>query len=314
MNQASANASIPLMGWALLLTLSLLWGGSFFFIQVIVAELSPILLVSARVILAALTLWVYIALTRTPLPIFSKQLILAFLVMGLLNNVMPFYLLSYGQSIISSSLAAILNASTPFFALIVGHVFTNDDRISLRKMLGITTAFIGIIVIFLPALGTFAFDRTIGMLACLNAALSYGFAAIWGRRFGKMGIKPTIAAALQLTASSFILILLLGLGASFGLFQLQEYFALSPHAMISMILLAIFSTGFAYLIFFKLLSSIGGSNTALVTMLVPISAMILGSLFLSERITLLEAGGFMLVATGLAIVDGRIIRLLKKSR
>lgn len=307
------SAQIPLLGWIFLFSLSIIWGGSFFFIEVIVEEIAPLTLVALRVSIAALTLWSWIIIFGERLPKLQKPLLIAFIGMGILNNVIPFYLLTFGQSLISGSLAAILNATTPFFTLIVGHIFTKDDRISGRKLIGIFLAFAGVFFMFSPE--SFSFSvvaddhslRVLGMLSCLTAALSYGFSAVWGRRFRQMGVKPLHAATGQLTASSLIMIpLVLGISQLQGV-ELQSLSLPSLKVIIMMAALGIVCTALAYLIFFRLLALVGASNTSLVTMLVPISAMILGAIFIGERLNYQEFIGLGLVVFGLIVIDGRVL-------
>ncbi len=303
-----SQKSVSLFGWLLLGFLSFIWGGSFYFIEVVVEVLPPLYLVFYRVGFAAVTLWIVCLVYRIPIPIKNTAFWQTCLIMGILNNAIPFYLLSFGQSQISGSLAAILNATTPFFALIFGHLFTDDDRIHLGKLLGIITAFMGVILMLLPAGNALDFSRIEGMIACLGASFAYGMAAIWGRRFAKQGIKPIMAATGQLTASTFVLTLGIIIFSDGLLSLIPTLLDMTLNPLFSLLTLAVFCTAMAYLIYFKLLSLVGATNTTLVTMLVPLSAMALGAIFLNESLTLNEWLGLGLIMFGLIIVDGRLTR------
>lgn len=187
--------------WSLLVLLSILWGGSFFFAKVALAELGPFTIVFFRVALAALALNVVAAalgqsLWRAGMP--WGQL----LVMGALNNALPFSLIFWGQTTITSGLASILNATTPLFTVAVAHVLTRDERMTVRKLVGVLAGLAGVAVLIGPDLG----GSIWGQIACLAAALSYAFAGIYGRRFKALGVQPLQAAAGQLTASTILIL------------------------------------------------------------------------------------------------------------
>ena len=180
--------------WSLLLTLSLLWGGSFLFVELALRGLPPLTIVLGRVGLAALLLGGVLALRRGCDPASGDQLPRrawgAALVMGLLNNAIPFTLFVLAQGRIDSALAAIVNATTPLWTVVVAHLFTADERITPAKAIGLVFGFAGVAVMAGRAGG----GEAIAILACLGAALSYGLAAVWGRRFRRMGIPPLATA------------------------------------------------------------------------------------------------------------------------
>ena len=178
--------------WGLLLLLSVLWGGSFFFSKIAVGELPPLTVVLCRVALAALALNAVVLLGGQGVPV-DRRLCGAFFVMGLLNNVIPFSLIFWGQTQIASGLAAILNATTPLFTVLVAHVATKDEKLSVSRLLGVFTGLLGVAVMISPEAFAGGGGSTLAMFAVLGAALSYAFAAIWGRRF--RGLPPTVTAA-----------------------------------------------------------------------------------------------------------------------
>ncbi len=299
----------PKMGlteWLMLLGLSILWGGSFFFSKIAIAEMSPTLLVFFRVAIAAVILFFYLVFTKRSLPSGSKVWG-AFFLMGLINNVIPFTLLFWGQTEIASSLASILNATTPIFTIILAHVFTADEKINVRSVLGIILGFLGVATM----LGLFSgFDQAnsrLHMLACVGAAISYGFASVFGRQFKKMDIGPVRTSFGQLAASSVIMLLIVS-----AIDTPPDFGSLSSATIWSVLALAIFSTAFAYLLFFRILAVGGATNISLVTLLVPVSAILLGTIILGENLSAQEVVGMCLIGLGLLAIDGRVFNYFSK--
>lgn len=288
--------------WAMVMALSLLWGGSFFFIGVAVREVPPLSLVLSRVGIAALALWAVLAVTGARMP-HVPGLWAAFLGMGLLNNALPFALIVWGQQHIASGLAAILNATTPLFTVLVAHLLTADERLTPAKAAGVAMGLLGVAVMLgtelLGGLGL----AVAAQLACLAAALSYALAGVFGRRFRRMGVPPLASAAGQVTASSFILLPL-------ALAVEQPWALPAPGAAswAAMLGLGLVSTALAYVLYFRILAVAGATNLLLVTFLVPVSAILLGALLLRERLEPRHFGGMALIGAGLALIDGRLLR------
>ena len=196
---------ITMRDWLMLAALSVLWGGAFFFVAVAVQEIPPLSLVLARVGIACLTLFVYLKANRMTVPV-DARVMLAFLTMGFFNNLIPFSLLFWAQTSISSGLASILNATTPIFSILVAHFVLADERMSANKIIGILLGFGGVAILIggnaLHGIDT----ATFGILACLGAALSYGIASFYGRRFRAMGMAPGVGAFGQLAATTVMMI------------------------------------------------------------------------------------------------------------
>ncbi|WP_284137507.1 DMT family transporter [Pseudoalteromonas obscura] len=290
--------------WTMLVLLSMLWGGSFFFVGVTVSSLPSLTIVTLRVGIAALVLWgMVIALGERPPN--SLKVWGAFFFMGLLNNVIPFVLIVWGQTQIASGLASILNAATPIFAVIVAGVLLPDERPSFMKLVGVMLGFCGVVVMIgMPALE--GSGRLLAQLAVVAAALSYAFAGVYGRRFKSMGINPLSTAAGQVTASTLIMIpltLLLEGAVDFRSISVITWGAVAG--------LAIGSTAVAYVLYFKVLELAGATNVLLVTLLVPVSAVFLGALFLNESLETIHFIGMGLIALGLSVIDGRLWRQLR---
>ena len=286
----------------MLLTLSVLWGGSFFFVEVVISELPPLTIVFLRVVLAAVALWLFAIVIglRPPMTIEAWT---AFLIMGLLNNVIPFTLIVWGQTHIASGLASILNATTPLFTVIVAGILLVDERTTPTKLVGVIIGFIGVILMIGPSVLSGLGTDILAQIAVLGAALSYAFAGVFGRRFKAMGIDPVVTAAGQVTASSLVL-------APVAIYIDRPFSLEIPGIEIiaAIIGLAILSTAVAYILYFRILASAGATNLLLVTFLIPVSAILLGSLVLGESLELIHYLGMALIGFGLSAIDGRIWR------
>jgi drug/metabolite transporter (DMT)-like permease len=281
--------------WMLLLTLSLLWGGSFFFVELALQGLPSLSIVWGRVAVAALILGAVLGLRGHLGSALPRSAWGAVLVMGLLNNVIPFTLFVLAQGRIDSGLAAIVNATTPLWTVVVAHLFTTDERIIPAKAAGLGFGFAGVVVMMGGASG-----EATAILACLGAALSYGLAGVWGRRFRRMGVAPLATAFGQTCAATLIL-------TPIWLLIDQPWQMPTPAAgaVLAVVAMAALSTALAYLIYFRLLATAGATNLSLVTFLIPVSAAALGILFLGERLEPQHIIGFVLIAAGLMAMNGK---------
>ncbi len=294
--------------WIWLLSLSVLWGGSFFFAKVAIGELGPLTVVFARVALAALALDVVLLAARTN-PFRRDAPWPAYFVMGLLNNVLPFSLIFWGQTHIASGLASILNATTPLFTLLVAHFLTQDEKIDPAKVAALLAGFAGVAVLIGP--GLLVDGASVwGELACLGAALSYAFAGVYGRRFKVLKIAPIEAAAGQVTASTVLILpIMLAVEQPWTLPALP-----SLAVWAALVGLALLSTALAYILYFRILAAAGATILLLVTFLIPVTAVLLGAAVLGERLAPRHFAGMALIGIGLAVIDGRIARLLRPAK
>ena len=294
--------------WIWLLSLSVLWGGSFFFAKVALAELQPLTVVFCRVAFAALALNVVLVIAGRPL--FRRGTPWrSFAAMGALNNLVPFGLIFWGQTQIASGLASILNATTPLFSLLVVHYIARDERIGGLKFGALLLGLGGVAVLMGPRAITAAPDIA-GQLACLGAALSYAFAGVYGRRFGRMGVAPLDAAAGQVTASAMLILpIILMVDRPWELPALPSFSTWCALAG-----LALLSTALAYVLYFRILAVAGPTNLLLVTFLIPVTAIGLGALFLGERLQPQQFAGMVLIGLALALLDGRLPRFLRLAK
>lgn len=294
--------SLRLSEWGLLGLLSLLWGGSFFFSKLALAALPPLTVVLARVAIAAAALWLHLRRRGISVPTTAAPW-RAFLGMGLLNSLIPFTLIFWGQTVIASGLAAILNATTPVFSILVAHLLAREERLSRSKLLGIALGIAGVTVLLgAPTASLEAEGALWGVLACLGAACSYGCANSYGRRFQRMGLVPAVSAFGQIAATAVMALPLVLL--------IDRPWRLTPPGTAvwgALLGLALLSTALAYILFFRLLATAGATNTSLVTLLIPASAILLGAAFLGERLSLPQLGGMALIGAGLLALDGRVL-------
>ena len=286
--------------WAMVLFLGAIWGGSFFFARIAVAEIPPLTLVLFRVAIAAAALHVYLA-ARGPSFRLALPYAASFVALALLNNIIPFSLIFAGQTELGAGIASVLNATTPFWTVIIANAATSDEKLSWNKIAGILLGIAGTAVMIGPGLLAGIGGPVWAKLALIGAALSYGFAGVFAKRFRQ--VPPAIVATSQLTASTLIMIpvVLMTSGAS-------NLFVASPPVWLAVFALALLSTAFAYILFFSIVASAGATNASLVTLVVPVSAIVLGALFLGERLEFFEVGGMMLIGLGLVTIDGRLIK------
>jgi drug/metabolite transporter (DMT)-like permease len=288
--------------WALLGVLSVLWGGSFFFNGVALKELPPFTLVFLRVALAATillpVLWVY----RIDFPRgFSGWQ--PFFGIALLNNFLPFSLIVMGQMYIPSGLASILNATTPLFTVLV-MAAAGDEKLLMRRVAGVLTGLIGVIILHGQDFG-FANSQGLGILLCLAGAFAYGLSALYARR--KLSNSPPLAtAAFQLLASSLMMAVVA------AVFERPWQLPMpGVTTWLAMIGLAGLSTALAYIVFFQILRRSGPTNVMLVTLLIPVTAILLGYLVLGEAMTPREIAGALVIGSGLLLIDGRVLTLAR---
>lgn len=294
--------------WMMLLILSVLWGGSFFFTEIALVDLPPFTLVLLRVSIASVILWWVVLLRHIPIPR-DPKFWGAIAIMGAFNNLVPFSLIVWGQTHIASGLAAILNATTPLFTIVIAHIATNNEKLNLRKALGVLIGFAGVVIIVgLPGNATTPSDpetiispfAVFAPFAVLLATFCYGCTGVYGKRFG--GMNPILTAAGMTTASSIMLVPLAAI--------IDTPWALpmpAPQTILAVLGIAALSTALAYILYFAILKRAGASNLLLVTFLIPVSAILLGVGFLGETLLPQQIAGMGVIGVGLAVIDGRLI-------
>lgn len=284
--------------WGMLLVLGLIWGGSFFFIKVAVADIPPMTLVLLRVALASLALHLYL-IGRFGLYAHLRKRWRSFLVLGLLNNAIPFTLIFMGETEIGAGLASILNATTPLWTVLATHVTTTNEKLNGAKIAGCALGLAGTVLLIGPGALTGLGGSVWAEVAVIAASASYALGFAYGRRFS--GLPAPVTATGQLSAST-LLMLPMAL-----IFDQPWRLALPPLSACAAVLgLAWLSTAFAYILYFRIIQRAGATNTSLVTFIVPPSAILLGVLFLGEHLRGGEFAAMLLIAAGLLCIDGRL--------
>lgn len=286
--------------WGMLLLLGVIWGGSFFFARIAVAEIPPLTLVLLRVGIAAIALHLYL-LVRGPSFRLSLPHWPLFIALGLSNNVVPFSLIFAGQTVLGAGLSAVLNATTPFWTIIIANLVTSDEKLTWNKLAGVLLGIAGTAVMIGPGVLAGIGGPAWAKFALVGAAISYALALMVARRF--KGVPPTIVATGQLTASTVVMIPVALVAVDFTTLA-----SVSPGVWAAVFGIALVSTAYGYLLYFTLIERSGATNASLVTLIVPVSAILLGAIFLGERLELFETGGMALIALGLITIDGRLLR------
>ena len=303
MNIRPSALVISATDWLLLIALSILWGGSFYFAKVAVLEIPPLTLALARVLIAGAVIGILI---RPLGGAFPRDLATwkMFAVIAALNNAIPFTLIVWGQQYIPIGLASILNATSPLFSVVLAHFATRDDRVTPGRALGLIAGFIGVVVLIGPDLLTELGKHVWAQLALLAALLLCHRSDLRARLRGH---KPVVIAGGQLAMATVLLL-------PFAL-AIDRPWTLAPvsgAAVWATVALAVVSTALAYLIYFRILNRAGATNALLVTFLIPVSAILLGLFLLDERLDVRQFAGMLAIAIGLAAIDGRPAQFLSQ--
>ena len=283
--------------WLLLAVLSVLWGGSFFFVAVAAPQIPPLTLVLARTALAAALLLPVLWWRGLALPPLRAAAWRPFVMLALLNNVVPFTLIVIGQTRIASALASVLNAATPLFTLIVARVFAGE-ALTPARLAGVVIGIAGVAVLMGADVLSADAASLIGMLCVLGGTVSYAFATLWMRDFKHTA--PLVTATAQLACSAAMLLPVAALADGFWALP-----APSLSAVLAVLGLAALSTALAYVVFFRISAAAGPTNVMLVTLLIPVSATVLGTLVLHESLAPHQVAGALVIASGLLVIDGR---------
>jgi drug/metabolite transporter (DMT)-like permease len=297
------NSGLPRLdgtGWGLIAVLSVLWGGAFFLIEVGLRSYPPNTLVFVRLALAAPLLLIAMKIAGHSFPRDGRIWVMLTIV-GLLNCALPFILFFWGQQYLDSGYAAILNATTPLWGVLIAHVMTTDEKATPLRIAGTVLGLAGIVVMVGPDAMRGLSQNLLAQIACLVSTVFYSFAAIYGRRLGQQQLSPLVIATGQtLTAAVFMLPVMLIVDQPWALPMPRL------DATLAALTLAVLSTALAYVLFFRLIDRAGASNAQMVAFLMPVLAVILGVAFLDEKLAMAQIGGAILIASGLALIDGRL--------
>ena len=287
--------------WILLFILGGFWGCTFFFNEIAILELPPLSIILFRVGLASIILWIVVFASGITIPR-SRDVWVALGIMAAINSAIPFFLIAWGQIHITGGLASILIATSPLFAVVGAHYWTRDEGLTPGKIIGILAGLIGVVFLLGPELLGDIGSDLIGQLSVLAAAICYAGSAIYGRRFATFGVPPLFVATGQMTMATVLLV-------PFTLIVDQPWTLANPSLPVwgAIISLAVVSTTFAYLIYFRILANAGAINILLVNFLVPVSALLLGIFVLGEKLTIEQVIGLACIVVGLVTIDGRLL-------
>ena len=287
--------------WLVFIILGILWGSSFLWIKIAIQEISPLLLVTLRLSFAIITLTI-VAIIARPLWPQGKRLWLALVLFGLINTAIPYFLISWGEQYIDSAVAAILNSSTPLFAMVIAHIFLDDDRITLPRLTGLLIGFVGIVIIVSRDLGQnesgmqYTTLLLLGQAAVLLASFLYAGSAVFAKR-NLEGLSPVVQGLVPIVGASTFLWLLVPI--------VEDPLSLPelPITWIAIAWLGLLGTGFAFILYFYLIHSVGPTRTTLVTYIFPLVGLVLGVIVLGEKLDLRLVVGAGLIIISVAVVN-----------
>ena len=290
--------------WLLVILLGFIWGSSFLFTEILLNYINPVLIVFFRVSLASIILIIYVLFFTNLKFNLSKEILLTFFTMGLLNNVIPFLLIAYAQETITGGLASILNANTSFFTIFLASLFLKDEKLTNYRLLGIIIGIIGVVVIVgfenLSELKNYNF----GIVLMLFSCLSYSFAGVFAKT-KLTNIHPTISATGMLSMSTIILFPFI------IIYNGNELININSKVLYYSCMFAFICSVVAYFLYFKILETNGAGNLLICTIIIPPSSILLNAFFINEIIKIYELIGLIIITAGLIILDGRIINFIK---
>ena len=278
--------------------LALIWGSSFTLIKIALEGLSPIQIVLVRLVTAAVVLLLIVRLRRLRLPR-ERGLWAHLAVLGIVANIVPFFLIGWGEQRITSGLAGVLNGTTPLFTMAFAAAALPEERLHRLRAVGLLIGFLGVVLVVGPWDQNPLTSSLPGQLACLGASACYGTAFVYTRRFVAGRHPPMVLAAAQITMAAALLTLLAPVVA-------RTPVTLSPSVVASGLLLGAFGTGAAYLLYYRLVTDAGATSASMVTYLIPVVAVTLGVVALAEPVTWNLFAGAAVVIAGVATAEGRI--------
>lgn len=291
----TAGRTLPI--WFVFIFLGFFWGSSYFWIKLGVETIPPLTLIALRLFFGFLVLAAVVAVAREPLPRSARQYG-HLLVMSVINIVLPFFLITWGEQSPSmdSALASILNATVPLFVLVIAPLFLPDERITLPRVLGLIIGFLGVVMLFAPSLVNLADNDFLAEGALIGSSISYALGNIYAKQKVK-SLRPMIPALFQVT---FALIISTILALAFE--QPIVRVSPAPIAWVAVVWLGVFGSGLAYLGYFRVLREWGATRTALVAYLLPVFGIAMGTLR-GEAVTLERVAGTALIIAGVALVN-----------
>lgn len=281
--------------------LAAIWGTSFLLMKVALVDLTPLQIVLGRMAIGAAVLLVVLRMRAERLPS-GRRIWASLAFVGVVANVVPFFLIAWGEQYVGSGLAGIYNATTPLFTLLVATAALPEERPTAAKTAGLAVGFFGVLLVMAPWRGV-GHAALAGQLACLAAAACYAVAITYTRKYlSGSGLPPVVLAAGQLVCATVVVMALFPLWATSSV-------SLPPKVLASMLALGALGTGIAYLIFYRLIGEIGATAASTVTYLVPVVAVTLGVAVLGEAVAWNDFVGAAVVLLGVAVAGGQLRRV-----
>jgi drug/metabolite transporter (DMT)-like permease len=287
------------LDWLIFLTLGFMWGSSYLFIKIGVEEggLPPLTLIALRLGIGFAILAAVVALAREPLPR-EPRMYGHLVVMAVINIVLPFWLITWAEQSVESSLASILNGTVPLFVIVIAALFLRDEPITVNRVVGLLVGFVGVVILTSRGLGSVGQSNLTGEIALIGSAISYAAGNVYARR-NVQGLRPMIPAVFQV---GFALVITTALAFAF---ERPLELRLNREAIVAVVWLGVLGSAFAYLAYFRLLKRWGATRTSMVAYLLPVFGIVLGFLVLSEPVDGRLLVGTALVIGGVALVNSR---------
>jgi drug/metabolite transporter (DMT)-like permease len=299
--------------WASFWALGLIWGSSFLFIRVSVQQITPFQLVFIRTGIAAigLTLIVYLRGKRFPR---DWKSIRDIIFLGIVNTVLPFALISWSETRIESGLAAVLQGTAALFTLVIAHFAFADERINMRKLIGLGLGFLGVVILASRSLqeGAAVHSDLLGQLAMGAASFCYAIGGTYSRKAIQSRLEPIVVAAGAMTTAAIASGIIAYAAPLFGGQPPAALASLQRDVLLSALVLGFFNTMLAYTMFYSIVQALGAARTSMVTYIIPVVGLVLGWLFLSEQVDIRLVLGAILIIGGIGIVNLRINELLAR--
>lgn len=283
--------------WLAFILLGTVWGSSFLWIKLAIVEVGPILLVAFRLLFGMLGLLLLAAITRPAWPR-DRQAWIMLTIFGFINSAVPYVLIAWGERYIDSAVASVLNSATPLFTMVIAHLFLHDDKLTGQRLAGLLVGFVGIVVLFSRDLAAGVHAGLLGQVAVLAAAFCYASAAVFARRTTQ-GLSPVVQGVIPLFGGDAFLWLMATIAEK--PVQLPRL----PVTWFAMAWLGLLGTGAAYLLYFYLLHSVGPTRTTLTNYFFPVVGVILGVIFLHERLDWHLLVGGALIVGSIVVVNTR---------
>lgn len=282
----------------LLLVLGVMWGTSYAFIKLGVETLPTFTLIATRLAIGLGLLATVVLVAREPLPR-NPRIYLHLAVMGAINIVIPFTLITWAELSVDSAIAAILNGAVPLLVIVLAALTFHDEPITLNRLVGVVVGYVGVIILVLPGLsGALSGSEMSGELALLGSTLSYAVGAVYARRNIK-GLRPMIPAVFQV-GFAFLMVSVLAF-----VFENPLAVAWNLDAVVAVVWLGLLGSGAAYLIMFRLLGRIGATATSQLAYLLPVVGIITGAVMFGEQVDARVIGGTALVLGGVTLVNSK---------